>query len=315
MRAVTIGAGRELSLADHPDPAPKAGEILVHVAAAGLNAADILQRAGHYPPPPGIPDDIPGLELAGTVVACGPGANRFHEGDRVMALTSGAGQAELATVHESLAIPVPEALTWPEAGGFCEVFVTAYDALFTQAGLQIGDRLCVTGAAGGVGCAAIQLGHLAGARVTASLRDSTHAGAIEDLGATRVLAPDAVAENGPYDVILELVSGPALSRSIDALETGGRVIVIGTGGGAHFECNLLTLMTRRAQLRGSTLRSRPMHERASAIASVTRHVLPLISSGLARVPVAATFPFTEAGAAYDRFVKGGKLGKIVLVAG
>src|SRR5215212_6267819 len=157
MRAATISDGTVV-LRDHPDPEPAKNEILVRVRAAGVNGADILQRKGAYPAPPGSPADIPGLELAGEVAAVGPGVERFSEGDRVMAIVGGGGQAELATVHERAAMPIPDGLDWPAAGGFPEVFTTAHDALFTQAGLGAGERLLVHGAAGGVGTAAIQLG-------------------------------------------------------------------------------------------------------------------------------------------------------------
>src|SRR6187200_2484181 len=153
MRAATIRDG-EVAVAEHPDPEPGSGEVLVRVRAAGLNGADIHQRSGHYPAPPGSPQDIPGLELAGEVVARGPGAERFAEGDRVMAIVGGGAQAELTVVHERAATPVPEALDWPAAGGVPEVFTTAHDALFTQAALTAGERLLVHGGAGGVGVAA-----------------------------------------------------------------------------------------------------------------------------------------------------------------
>src|SRR5919197_452072 len=170
MRAATIRDG-EIVVADHPDPQPGAGEVLVRVHAAGINGADIIQRAGHYPAPPGSPQDIPGLELAGEVAARGPGAERFAEGDRVMAIVGGGGQAELCTVHERQLMPVPDALDWPAAGGVPEVFTTAHDAIFTQAGLRAGERLLVHGAAGGVGTAGVQLGVAAGAHVTATVRN------------------------------------------------------------------------------------------------------------------------------------------------
>ncbi|MDQ3294915.1 MAG: alcohol dehydrogenase catalytic domain-containing protein, partial [Actinomycetota bacterium] len=166
---MTIVDGR-LEWQEHPDPVPGTAEVLVRVRAAGLNGADRLQVAGFYPPPAGSPADIPGLELAGEVVARGDGADRFEDGDRVMAIVGGGGQAELAVVHERGAMPVPAGLGWAEAGAAAEVFTTAHDALFTQAALTTGDRLLVHGAAGGVGTAAVQLGAAAGARVTATVR-------------------------------------------------------------------------------------------------------------------------------------------------
>lgn len=162
MRAATIVDG-EVVVRDHPDPVPGTGEVLVRVRAAGVNAADLLQRAGAYPAPPGWPPDIPGLELAGEVAALGPGAHRFAVGDRVMAVVGGGGQAEQCVVHERLAMPVPAAVAWDAAGGFPEAFTTAHDALFTQCGLAVGERAMVTGAAGGVGSAAVQLGVVAAA--------------------------------------------------------------------------------------------------------------------------------------------------------
>jgi putative PIG3 family NAD(P)H quinone oxidoreductase len=311
MRAVTI-RDKELSVEDHPDPEPGAGEVLVRVRTAGINGADMLQRRGMYPAPKGAPQDIPGLELAGEVVARGPGAERFAEGDRVMAIVGGGGQAELAIVHERAAMPVPDELDWTAAGGVPEVFTTAHDALFTQAGLTVGERLLVHGAAGGVGMAAIQLATMAGARVTATVRD---AAAREQIAALGVLAlePDGFEEHGPFDVILELVGAPNLGPNLEALATRGRIVVIGIGAGAKGELNLRDLMTKRATLRASTLRARPLEEKALTARAMEEHVLPMFEAGALRVPVAETFPLDRAAEAYDRFAEGGKIGKIVLV--
>ena len=314
MKAVTIRDGA-LSLEDHADPAPARGEILVAVRAAGLNGADMLQRKGAYPAPPGSPQDIPGLELAGEVAAVGEGAERFSEGDRVMAIVGGGGQAELCVLHERAAMPVPDGLDWPQAGGASEVFVTAHDALFTQAGLRPGERLLVHGAAGGVGTAAVQLGRAAGASVTATVRREELREGVERLGARSVIDPEGFAEHGPFDVVLELVGAPNLGENLKALETGGRIVVIGVGGGPKAEINLLAVMGKRATLRGSTLRARPLEEKALAMRRVESEVLGHLASGALEVPVAATYPLAEAEAAYDRFAEGGKLGKIVLVTG
>jgi NADPH2:quinone reductase len=310
VRAATI-VNEEIRIEDHPDPQPGAGELLVRVRAAGLNGADMLQRRGRYPAPPGSPQDIPGLELAGEVAATGPGAGRFAEGDRVMAIVGGGGQAELALVHERVAMPVPEALDWAAAGGFPEVFTTAHDALFTQARLEPGEHLLVHGGAGGVGTAAVQLGRAAGARVTATVRNADLRDAVSELGA-EAIDPEGFAERGPFDVVLELVGAPNLAANVGALATAGRVVVIGIGAGAKAELNLAALMGVRGSVRGSTLRARPLEEKAVAARGVERHVLPLVESGAVRVPVAETFPLDEAAAAYDRFAAGGKLGKVVL---
>jgi NADPH2:quinone reductase len=313
MLAATIRDG-SVEVEEHPDPQPGSGELLVRVRAAGLNGADMLQRKGAYPAPPGSPPDIPGLELAGEVAALGPGATRFSEGDRVMAVVGGGAQAELATVHERAVMPVPEALDWPAAGGFPEVFTTAHDALFTQAGLGAGERLLVHGGAGGVGTAAVQLGLAAGARVTATVRNEELRPEVERLGA-RAVAPEGFEELGPFDVVLELVGGPNIAGNLAALEVGGRIAVIGVGGGPKAELNLLALMGKRARIHGSTLRARPLEQKADAARRVERHVLPLVESGAVRVPVAETFALDRAEEAYDRFAAGGKLGKIVLLTG
>ncbi len=251
------------------------------------------------------------MELAGEVSANGPGASRFPVGERVMGIVAGAAQAELAVVHERMLMPVPERLDWAAAGGLPEVFTTAHDALFTQAQLRPGERLLVHGAAGGVGTAAVQLGRAAGARVTATVRNPALREGVAALGAA-VLDPGEFVDEGPYDVILELVGAPNMPDNLRALRTGGRIAVIGTGAGATAELNLGLLMAKRGRIHGSTLRARPLEEKALTARAVERHVLPLFASGALRVPVAATYPLAEAAAAYDHFAAGGKLGKIVL---
>src|SRR3954449_1451974 len=230
MRAATISDGA-IVVEDHPDPKPETGELLVRVKAAGLNGADMMQLAGRYPPPPGAPEDIPGLELAGEVMRCGRDVRRFEPGDRVMAVVAGGGHAELAVVHESAAMPVPEELDWTAAGGVPEVFTTAHDALFTQAGLTVGERLLVHGAAGGVGMAAVQLGVMAGARVTATVRNPHCRAQIAALG-VNAIAPEGFVAAGEFDVILELVGALNLSENLDSLASGGRICIIGVGAGA-----------------------------------------------------------------------------------
>jgi NADPH:quinone reductase len=312
VRAVTVQDGR-LVVQERPDPQPGRGEVLVRVRGAGLNGADMLQRRGAYPAPPGSPPDIPGLELAGEVEALGPDAIRFEEGDRVMAVVGGGGQAELAVMHERAAMPVPAPLDWPQAGGLPEVFTTAHDAVFTQAGLRPGEHLLVHGAAGGVGTAAVQLGRAAGARVTATVRREEHRPAVEELGA-RAIDPEGFADHGPYDVILELVGAGNLAGNLASLAVGGRIAVIGVGGtGPKAEINLGQVMQKRARIHGSTLRARPLEQKAAAARLVEREVLPGFEDGRLTVPVAETFPLDEAEQAYDRFQAGGKLGKIVLL--
>ena len=316
MHAVTITEGR-LEWRQHPDPHPARGELLVEIRAAGLNGADMLQRRGLYPAPAGSPADIPGLELAGEVIETGPDVERFAAGDRVMAVVGGGAQAELAVVHERVALAMPAGVPWEAAGGFPEVFTTAHDALFTQCSLTLGERALVHGAAGGVGIAGVQLAARAGARVTATVRNAALRDDVAAIGARAgsvvVVAPDEFVAEAPFDVVLELVGAPNVPSDLDALAIGGRIAVIGVGGGATTELNLLTLMGKRARVHGSTLRARALEQKADAARAVEAHVLPLLAAGDIEVPVAATFTMDDATAAYDRFAAGGKLGKIVLV--
>ena len=275
MYAVTI-IDKELRWSEHPDPSAGVGEIVVDIASAGINGADRLQVAGFYPAPAGSPADIPGLEFAGVVSAVGPGAARFNVGDRVMGVVGGGGQAQRIAVHERLVMPVPTMMSDDEAGGFTEVFTTAHDALFTQAGLV--ERLI-------------------------------------ELGAHRALTPDEFAEGNeaPFDVVLELVGAANLAMNLRLLAMRGRIVIIGVGAGPRTDINLLDVMNKRAHIMGSTLRARSLEDKAVAARAVERHVLPLVESGAITVPVHERWPMTDADAAYNSFSAGRKLGKIVLV--
>jgi len=287
VRAVTIVDGA-LQWNEHPDPEPWDTELVVAVHGAGINNADLMQRLGFYPAPPGWPQDIPGMEFAGEVVATGRRCTRFSVGDRVMAVVGGGAQAELAVVDESCAMAVPPDVAWPEAGGFPEAFTTAYDALFTQCRMAVGDRVLVTGAAGGVGSAAVQL-------------------------AAATAGPDEALGLGPFDVVLELVGAGSLPAVVAAMALGGRIAVIGVGGGAQVEVDLLAIMQRRLHISGSTLRSRSLVDKAVVAAAVEHHVVPLLRARKVRVPLQATMSMDRAEDAYAHFAESGKLGKIVLV--
>jgi len=294
MRAAVTVDGR-LEIQERPDPVPGDGEILIRVRASGINGADLLQRAGNYPPPQGAPPDIPGLECAGET----------ERGEHVMALLPGGGHAELVVVHESHVLPVPDSVGWPEAGGFVEVFATAHDALFTQAQLMPGERLLVNGAAGGVGVAGVQLGAEAGAIVTATARH--HLEQILELGAADTKP------SGKYGVILELVGGDNLRTNLERLDLKGRIALIGLGAGGTAEVNFHQLMRARGRIHGSTLRNRTRAEKADVIRRLREDVLPLLAEGRIVVPVHATYPLDQAQEAYDAFAAGGKFGKIVLL--
>ncbi|MGH9047642.1 MAG: zinc-binding dehydrogenase, partial [Acidimicrobiales bacterium] len=261
MHAVVI---REEALVweERDDPVPGDTEVLVAVRAAGLNGADLVQRRGFYPAPPGSPPDIPGLEFAGEVVAIGRQVRTAAVGDRVMAVVGGGAQATMCVVDEAHVLPVPEGLSWPEAGGFPEVFSTAYDALFTQAELGSGNRVLISGAAGGVGTAGVQLAAATGATVVATVRDPARRDEVAALGALHVIDPAEVAAHGPYDVVLELVGAPSLEEALPHLATGARIVVIGMSAGASISLNLFQLMSTRSRISGSTLRARSRTEKA-----------------------------------------------------
>jgi NADPH:quinone reductase len=321
MRAATIvetNGTKGLQIVEHVDPTPGNGELLIAVKAAGLNNADRMQIAGFYPAPPGSSQTIPGLELAGEVVEAGPDVFRFRKGDRVMAVVGGGALAELAVVHERTVMPIPDEMSWVAAGGFAEGFTTAHDALVTQCALTSGEVVCVHGAAGGVGVAAVQIAAALGATVVATVRDPALRPLVEALAPGKVTAvdPATFGEHGPFDVILELVGASNLGANIAALSLGGRISIIGVGGGgSKTEIDLLALMGKRGRIHGSTLRARALEQKADAARRVEAQVLPHVRSGLITVPIVETFPLADTALAYERFSAGAKFGKIVVTMG
>jgi NADPH:quinone reductase len=311
MRAAVI-ADQRVGAADVDDPTLLAGHVLVEVASAGLNAADLLQCAGLYPAPSGVPADIPGLEFAGVVSAVASDVTAVSIGDHVMAVVGGGAQAQRVVVAADHLLAVPANVDLRAAGGFPEAFTTAHDALVTQAGCSAGDRLLVTGAAGGVGTAAVQLGHALGAEVIACARDVPRHAALRELGATTTVTPDDVGDAGPFDVVLELVGAPSLEVIQRHLSPFARVVVIGVGAGATVALNLLNVMSRRVSITGSTLRARSHVEKTAAADGVRRDVLGLLANGQVVVPLQATYALEEVEAAYAAFGTRGKLGKLVL---
>jgi len=287
----------------------------VAVRYAALNPADLAQREGNYPAPPGSPPDVPGIEVSGTVVAVGSTARRFSPGARVFGLVGGGGLAERVLVHESHVAEVPQGLAELAAAAVPEVFVTAHDALFTQAGLRSGEVLVVSGANGGVGTAAVQIASVAGARVIATVRSAPLHQGVAALGATVIdpaeLVP-FVQSQGGADVVLELVGGPNLDLDLQALAVKGRIVIVGTGAGAEAAIDLRKLMGRRARLFGTVLRSRLPEEKAAAVGSFAREVVPHLASGRIAPLVDRVFPAGEATSAFDRLREPGKLGKVLL---
>ncbi len=311
MFALVIDDG-VLDWRERPDPVPGPGDVVVEVAAAGLNAADLLQRRGRYPAPPGVPADVPGLELAGRVVSVGDGVDATWVGRRVAALTGGGAQATHCAVPVEHLLAVPEGVKLVEAAGFPEAFCTAHDALVTQGALTSGERLAVTGAAGGVGCAAVQIGRALDATVVALTRDGRHHEALRALGADETVVADGLAAIEPVDVVLELVGAATLPAVLPRVRAHGRILVVGVGSGSRVELDLLAVMGSRLTLTGSTLRGRTSTEKAEVVGRVARDLGPRWRDGALRVPVAEVVDVREAARAYDAFARPGKFGKIVL---
>ncbi|MFB9831240.1 zinc-binding dehydrogenase [Actinoallomurus acaciae] len=303
VRAVVIGPRGAFRLEERPEPVAGPG------AAAGLGAADLQQARGDYPAPPGWPADVPGLEVAGEVEQVGSGVTGVVRGDRVMALIGGGGHAERIAAPADLLLPVPEGLPREEAAGFPQAFGTAWDALIAQAGVHAGDRVLVSGAAGGVGTAMVQVAALSGAHVTASVRrPELHARvkALAPAARADVVPPGREAAHAPYDVIVELVGGGDCLQRVALLRDRGKVLLVGVQAGTTAPLRMLDLMLARAQVIGTTVRGRSHAEKALLAATVRASVVPLPAQGRLRVPVDATFPL-------DRFADARPDGKVVLL--
>jgi NADPH:quinone reductase len=318
VRAVVFtgtGGSHGISLEERPDPVPAGDDVLLAVRYAALNGADLAQRAGRYPAPPGSPPDVPGIETAGTVIACGPTARLFQPGDRVFGIVGGGGLADRVLVHERHVASVPANLDELQAAAVPEVFVTAHDAIVTLAGLKLGELLVVSGANGGVGTAAVQIGIAAGARVLATVRSASVRGQVGELGA-EVLDPDALVaraqELGGADVVLELVGAPNLERNFDALAVKGRIVIVGIGAGDEAPLSLRTLMVKRARVIGTMLRARPLEEKAAAVQAFAREVVPHLASRRIVPLVDRVLPAEQVAAAFARMQEPGKLGKVLL---
>lgn len=316
MRAVvfTGAGGNEVVVVEQrPNPVPGPEDVILRVSHAGLNPADHVQRAGNYPAPPGSPPDIPGLEVAGTVESCGDRVSSWQLGDRVFGLVGGGGLADRVLAHERCVTRVPDTLDEQGAAAVPEAFITAHDAVFTQAGVRPGETLLVHGAGGGVGTAAVQLGVAAGARVVATVRSPNVEEAVADLGAEVVRDEDfRRGVSLSADVILELVGGVHFPANLDALARRGRIVIVSVAGGNEIELPLLTLMQKRATIAGTVLRSRPLEEKAAAVRAFEREVVPGLESGRLRPIVDSVYPVGDVTAAFDRLEERGKLGKVLL---
>jgi NADPH2:quinone reductase len=324
MRAVVIGkpGGPEvLSMEERPVPQPGPGEIRVRVHASALNRADLLQRRGNYPAPPGAPADIPGLEYAGEVDAVGEGAGLWAVGNRVMGIVGGGGHAEYVVVHEREAIRIPQNLAWEEAAAIPEAFLTAYDALFRQLDLTMGERLLVLAVGSGVGTAALQLASAAGATVIGTSRTADKLKRAGEMGlevgvdTSKEDLAEAVNQatyGSGVHAVLDLVGGKLLEASLRVVALRGRVVVVGTTGGARVEVDLGLLLRRRIHLFGTVLRSRPLEEKIALAREFSNAVIPLVSSGRIKPVVDSVFPFDAIRAAHERMEENASFGKIVL---
>lgn len=324
MRAVVIESGT-LTVAERPTPEPAADQVLVRVHGAGINRADLLQLAGAYPAPPGSPPDIPGLEFAGEVEAVGPGAHQLSPGDRVFGIVGGGGQAEYVLTTEAQCARVPDSVDLVEAGAVPEAFLTAHDAMFTQAGVHPGSTVLIHAVGSGVGTAALQLAACIGCTVVGTSRTPEKLDRCHDLGldvavaAPRDLDPEALASAildvaDPPEVVVDLVGGAYFAVDLAVAAPRGRVVVVGSIGGVKAEANLLHLMTKRLEVRGTVLRSRPAHEKAAATHAFAGHVLPPLSAGAVRPVIEAVLPLDRAQEAYDLVASDATFGKVVLDA-
>jgi putative PIG3 family NAD(P)H quinone oxidoreductase len=325
MRAIMItqpGGPEVLAVRDVPDPVPGPGELLVRVAAAGVNRADLMQRMGHYPPPPGAPE-YPGLECSGTVVALGAGVSGWSEGDEVCALLSGGGYAELVAVPAGQLLPVPGGVSLVEAAALPEVACTVWSNVFMTAQLQPGEVLLVHGGSSGIGTMAIQLAVAAGARVAVT------AGTAEKLSRCAALGADilvnyweqdfvevvrSATDGHGADVVLDTIGAKYLARNLDVLAVNGRQVTIGLQGGARAELDLGLLLRKRAAVIATSLRARPAAEKATIVAAVREHVWPLVSDGVVRPVVHTTMPLAEAAAAHELLESSAHVGKVLLTA-
>ena len=321
MRVVVMnGAGgpEVLGMGERPVPGPKPHEVLVRVAAAGVNGPDMMQRKGLYPAPPGA-SDLLGLEIAGEVVACGAEVTAWKVGDAVCALTDGGGYAEYCVADAGHCLPVPEGVTVRDAAGLPETFITVWSNLFLEGGLSEGQVLLVHGGAGGIGTTAIQLGHAFGARVFATDSPAARCRVCTELGAERAI--DYAAEDfvevmrkaGGANMILDIVGGPYIERNIKAAAPGARIVQLAFALGSKVEVNLMPVMLKRITYTGSTLRTRPAGFKARVVAALREGVWPKIEAGAIRTVTAEVLPFERAGEAHALMQNAGHTGKILLV--
>ncbi|MDL4773595.1 MULTISPECIES: NAD(P)H-quinone oxidoreductase [Thermomonosporaceae] len=316
MHAIVIrepGDADVLAWTEVPDPVAKPGEVVIEVAASAVNRADVMQRRGFYPPPPGAPP-YPGLEVSGRIAELGEDVSGWRVGDEVCALLSGGGYAERVAAPASQLLPVPRGVGLAAAAGLPEVVCTVWSNVFMLAGLKAGETLLAHGGGSGIGTMAIQLARARGARVLCTVGGPDKAARCRELGADGVIdyRTEDFVEHGPFDVILDNMGAKYLARNVDALAAGGRLMVIGLQGGARAELDLGKLLGKRAAVHGTGLRARPLEEKAEIVAAVREHVWPLLESGTVRPVIDQTVPMAEAARAHRILEESGHVGKILL---
>ncbi|WP_123671010.1 NAD(P)H-quinone oxidoreductase [Actinocorallia herbida] len=319
MHAISIdtpGGPEALVWGEVPDPVPGEGEVLLDVVASAVNRADVLQRMGFYNPPPGA-SPYPGLEVSGRVGALGPGVEGWKVGDEVCALLAGGGYAEKVAVPHTQLLPVPAGVSLVEAAGLPEVVCTVWSNVFLDAGLTKGDRFLVHGGGSGIGTMAIQLAKAAGAYVACTVGTEEKAERCRELGADLTVnyRTEDFVESGGYDVILDNMGAKYLARNVTALNTGGRLMVIGLQGGAKGELDLGALLAKRASVHATSLRARSLDDKARIVASVRERVWPLVAAGSVRPVIDRTVPMAEAAEAHRLMENSGHFGKILLETG
>ncbi|MGW4196493.1 NAD(P)H-quinone oxidoreductase [Streptomyces sp. NPDC005004] len=317
MKAVSIkepGGPEVLEWTDVEDPAPAAGEVVVDVVASALNRADVMQRWGLYPVPPGT-SPYPGLEVSGRISALGEGVTRWQVGDEVCALLTGGGYAQKVAVPAGQLLPVPEGISLVDAAGLPEAVATVWSNIVMTAGLKKGETFLVHGGAGGVGTMAIQIAKALGARVVTTVGGPEKAARARELGADVTIDHRAqdFTEHGPYDVVLDVVGGSYLERNVRSLAPDGRLVVIGLQDGLEATLNLAELVFKRASVHGTTLRTRSKEQKAEIVAEVREQVWPMIESGAVQLVVDRRLPMSQAAEAHRLMEEGGHIGKILLV--
>jgi NADPH:quinone reductase len=324
MQAIVItkpGGPEVLQLADVGDPVAQRGEVLVKIHATAVNRADLIQRAGHYPAPPGVPKDIPGMEFAGEIVSSGDTFSDWKKGDRVFGLVGGGSYAQYLVVHSRALSRIPDNLSYEEAAAFPEASITAYDAMVSQCALRAGETVLISGVTSGVGTMAVQIAHAIGARPLGTTRSDMKADRLAEIGLRDlIIAADgrfAEKVNGltngvGVDVVLELIGGNYLKEDLQCVANQGRIIIVGLLAGASAEVDLGKILSKRLHVMGTNLRARPLEQKLTVMRVFDKSLVPLIAQGALKAVVDKVYPLKDAAAAHEYVASNESFGKVVL---